>query len=148
MTRSQKDFSFDYAHILKDAGLVAADAAATVGGSAKIVDLGAGRVDGRVIVDFTAIEVDSDNERYLIKTQFSDVSDFDTGSEVIKGGPALDVGALEVTKDTADTPVGRYELPFTNEINGTVYRYMRLWTEVQGTIATGVNYSAVIALKV
>ena len=142
MTRNSRDFTFDADTQLKDAGLVAADAAATVGGVAKIIDLGPGRVDGRVIVDITAAEAASNDERYLIKTQFSDVADFDTGSEVIKGGTALDVGALEITKDTEDTPVGRYELPFTNQLNGVIYRYMRLWTEVQGNIATGINYSA------
>lgn len=145
MARNQKDFTFDYALQLKDAGAVSADGAATVGGSAKILDLGQSRFDGRVIIDVTAIEVDTANEHYLLKTQFSDVADFDTGSEVIKGGTALHMGDLTVTKDTADTPVGRYELPFTNEINGTTYRYMRMWTEiVGGTVVTGINYTAFV----
>jgi hypothetical protein len=145
MARNQKDFTFDYDLRLKDAGLIAADAAAQVGGSDKIIDLGAARVDGRVIVDVTAVEVASNDERYLIKTQFSNAADFGSG---IVGGAALDVGALEVTKDSADTVVGRYELPFTNQLNGVVYRYMRIFTEVQGTIATGINYVANAVLGV
>lgn len=143
MARQQNDATFDYATRLKDSGSVTADAAAQVGGVAKILDLGDSRMDGRVIVDISAIEVASNNEEYIIQTQFSDVSDFDTGSEVIVVGACLHVGALELTKATADTAVGRYELPFTNELNGTVYRYMRLWTEVRGTIdSTGITYSA------
>jgi len=145
MARNQKDFTFDYELRLKDAGLIAADAAAQVGGVDKILDLGAGRVDGRVIADITACEAASNDERYLIKTQFSNSATFASG---VVGGPALDVGALEVTKDTVDTAVGRYELPFTNELNGTVYRYMRIFTEVQGTIATGINYVANAVLGV
>lgn len=143
MARNQKDITYDHSLLLKDAGLVAADAAATVGGEARILTLGDGRVDGRVIVDLTAVEVADNNERFLIKTQFSDSATFASG---IVGGPALDVGALEITKDSADTATGRYELPFTNEINGTKYSYMRLWTEVEGTVGTGVNYVAFAAL--
>lgn len=139
MARNSFDQTFDDSWVLKDAGLVAADAAAQVSSADRIITLGDARVDGRVIVDITAIEVASNDERYLIKTQFSDSATFASG---VVGGPALDVGALEVTKDTVDTAVGRYELPFCNEINGTVYSYMRLFTEVQGTIATGINYAA------
>lgn len=139
MRAPQKDFIYDHSLLLKDAGLVAADAAATVSASARVLDLGAGRFDGRVIADVTAIEVASGDERYLIKTQFSNSPTFASG---IVGGPALDLGDSSVTKDSADSATGRFELPFCNEINGTVFRYMRLWTEVQGTIATGINYSA------
>lgn len=144
MARNQKDETYDYEMRLKDAGLIAADAAAQVSAADKIIDLGDHRVDLRVIVDVTAAENASNDERYLIKTQFSDSSTFASG---IVGGPALDMGALEITKDSADTVVGRYELPCTNEINGTTYRYMRLFTEVQGTIATGINYSAFAVKK-
>lgn len=148
MARNRIDRTFDYDLRLKDSGSVTADAAATVGGSAKILDLGQSRVDGTVVVDITAIEVASNNEEYIIQCQFSDVSDFDTGSEVIVVGTCLHAGALELTKATADTAVGRYELPFTNELNGTVYRYMRLWTDVRGTIdTTGITYSANAHLK-
>jgi len=147
MARNQKDATYDHAHLLKDAHLVAADDPAQVAGADKIVDLGAGRVDGRVIVDITVIEVDSNDERYFICTQFSDVFDFDTGSEVIVTGTCLQVGALEITDDTQDTPVGRFELPFTNEINGEIYRYMRVRTQVEGTIAGGggINFKAYLA---
>lgn len=139
MRSPQKDFIFEPAFQLKDAGLVAADAAAQVGGVDRILDLGAARSDGRVIVDVTAIEVADGNERFLIKTQFSNSATFASG---VFGGTALDLGDSSVTKDSADSAVGRYELPFTNEINGTVYRYFRLWTEVQGTVGTGINFAA------
>jgi len=38
--------------------------------------------------------------------------------------------------------VGRYTLPFSNEDNGTFYRYVRVYTVVGGTIASGINYTA------
>lgn len=139
MRSPQKDFIYDNSLLLKDAGLVAADAAATVSSSARVLDLGAGRIDGRVIADVTAIEVADGNERFLVKCQFSASATFASG---IVGGTILEFGDSSVTKNSADSTVGRYELPFTNEVNGVVYRYMRLWTEVDGTVGTGINYSA------
>lgn len=148
MARNQKDGTFDYNHLLKDAHDVTADDPAQVASADKIIDLGPGRVDARVMVNITAIEVASNNERYFIQTQFSDTSDFDTGSQVIVNGPCLQVGALEITDETADTPVGEYELPFCNQYNGTLYRYMRIRTQVEGTIdTTGINYTAHLVKK-
>lgn len=147
MARNQKASSFDYDLRLKDAGLVAADAAATVGGAAKILDLGdAVRVDGRVIIDVTAIEVATGDEIYRIKTQFSASATFASG---VIGGPQFHLGdSSTLIGESADSVVGRYELPFCNEINGTKYRYMRLYTDVTGTIATGINYVADATLAV
>ncbi len=140
MSRNRNDATFDYSLRMKDAGLIAADAAWTVDGSAKIIDLGASRVDARVIVDVTAVEIASNDERYFVKLQFSNSATFASG---VVEGPGIFMGALEtlIGADT-DTAVGRYELPFTNELNGTVYRYVRGYTDVAGTIATGINFTA------
>jgi hypothetical protein len=145
MTRNQKDATFDLGTILKDAGLVAASAAAQVGGSNKILDLGAARMDGRVIIDFTAIEVASGDESYNISAQFSSSATF--ASTVVNGAGLLAGDAAVLAGVDTDTPVGRHEVGVTNEINGTTYRYMRLYTEVGGTIATGVNYSSRLVLE-
>lgn len=145
MARNQKDFSYDADLEMKDAGLIAADAAWTVDAAAKVIDLGEARVDGRVIVDVSAIEIASNDERYFVKLQFSDSATFASG---IVEGPGIFMGALEtlIGADT-DTTVGRYELPFTNEINGVTYRYMRGYTDVVGTIATGINFTAFAVLQ-
>jgi len=140
---SKRHFVLDANLKLKDAGLIAADAAAQVGGVNKILDLGASRVDGTVIVDVTAIEIASNDERYDIGWQLSSKADF---ADTIVQGPILALGALETLIGAdADSAVGRYELPVSNEVNGTVYRYARLYTNVTGTIATGINYSAFLA---
>lgn len=136
----QIDFTPDADFLLKDAGLVAADAAAQVGGSAKVVDLGLSRFDGRVIVDVSAIEVATGDEIYRIKTQFSNSATFASG---VVGGTQIHLGdSSTLVGESADSTTGRYELPFTNEINGTLYRYMRIYTDVTGTIATGINFTA------
>lgn len=130
--------------VLKAAGLIATSAAV-----ATIVDLGAGLINhGEIVIDVTDLEIASNDEAYTIVPQFSPDSDFGTAAN-IQDGPGLHLGAKE-TKATdcdKDDVVGRYILPFRNEFYGTVFRYMRLYTVVAGTIATGINYSAYIGKR-
>jgi hypothetical protein len=145
MARNQKDFTPDTSTRLKDAGAITADAAAQVGGSAAILDLGLSRVDGRVIIDVSAIDVASGDESYLLRTQFSNSSTFASG---VIGGPIVQLGDSTVLiGESADSVVGRYELPFCNEINGVTYRYMRMYTDVGGTTPS-INYVANVVLHV
>lgn len=146
IARNRVDFTFDYALRLKDAGLVAASAAAQVGGSDKILDLGAARFDGRVILDFAAVEAASNDELYIIAVQGSDASDFSGTTHVNLG--ACVVGDPTQTGEGVDTTeISRRELAFTNEVNGHAYRYIRIYTVVAGTIATGVNFTANLVKK-
>lgn len=139
--RHRRSFTFDANLEFKDAGLVAADAAATVDGSAKVIDLGTGFWQGNMVIDVTAIEIASDNERYDIKVQVSDSATFASG---IVDVACLPLGAYQtlIGADT-DSTTGRYVLPFHNEgVDGNTYRYARVYTDVSGTIATGINYIA------
>lgn len=139
MPRPSRDFTFDASLQLKDAGAITADAAAQVAGSAKVLDLGAARIGGRVIVDVTAIDVASGDESYALRTQFSNSKTFASG---VIGGPALNFGHSSVLPgESASSAIGRYELPFTNEINGVIYQYMRMYTDVGGTTPS-INYGA------
>ncbi len=128
--------------ILKDAGLVASSGVATVDGSAKVVDLGAGLVMGELYLDVTAIEIADDDELYTIRLQGSNSATFASGYEDLL---SLDLGAAEVLSGDKDSETGRYLLPFRTEKNGTTYRYVRLYTTVDGTVGTGINYSAWLA---
>lgn len=142
MTTLNRRWTYDNALLLKDAGLVAASAAATVAGSAKFLDLGVGRVDSRVILDVTAIEVDTGDEKYLIKLEASNDNTFATG-KVVLAERALGIAAL--IGASANSAAGRYEMPFTNDLDGTVYEFVRIFTTIVGTIATGVNFTAYLA---
>lgn len=142
--KSRPTYTFDANLELKDAGLVAADAAAQVNSADKIIDLGSGFVQGDLVIDVTAIEVASDNERYDIVLQLSNSATFASG---IFDKCILALGANEVIAGDADSETGRYTLPFNNRgVDEDVYRYARLYTDVSGTIATGINYSAFLAL--
>ncbi len=140
MPRNQKDFTYDVAMLLKDAGAVTADAAGTVSAVARVLDLGAARLDGRVIADVAAIAVGADN-RYDLLVQFSNSATFASG---VIGGAALSLGNSAVLPgETGTSVIGRYEATFTNEINGTTYRYARIYTNVSGTTPS-IDYRAYV----
>jgi hypothetical protein len=132
----------DNTHIMKDAGLVAADAAGTVSAVAKIVSLGAGIVEGKLIVDVTAIEIASNTEVYKITLQGSSSATF---ASAIVDLAEITLGAAEVIGGDQDSEAGRYEVPFRTERNGTVWPYVRVYTDVAGDIATGINFSAYLS---
>jgi hypothetical protein len=142
--RQRPSFIFDAELELKDAGLVAADAAGTVDSVAQIVEAGTGRFEGVCVIDVTAIEIASNDEIYKVSVQGSNSSSFASG---IVDLAELSLGALEVIGGDTDSATGRYELPFSNYQNGTYYRYLRLYTDVGGTIATGINFSAFVTKR-
>jgi hypothetical protein len=128
---------------LKDAGLIAASAAAEVGGSAKILDLGAGVAWTPFVVSLkvTALEIASNDELYTVKIEGSTSSTFastiETLAETSFGANEAITGGTDV-----DTTTGEFLLYGHNDRDGTVYRYLRAYTVVAGTIATGINYQA------
>lgn len=139
--KSRPTYTFDANLEFKDAGLVASSAAAQVDSAAKVVDVGTGFFKADMVIDVTAIEVASGNEAYKICVEASDNSGFSSGTEVEL--QSILIGDSSVTGGDVDDTTGRYVLPFTNRgVDGTCYRYLRLYTTVQGTIATGINYSA------
>jgi len=125
-----KGFTFDAELELKDSGAVTSSAAAQVGGVDRILDLGVGRVDGRTIINLTAFDATTGDERSQVTMQFSASSTFASG---IVNGPSYGFGAFEVLGGSADPPIGQYELPWSNEVGGTIYRYCRIYTFGGGT---------------
>lgn len=136
MANLYSQFTYDGALSLKAAGLVAASA------DGDILDIGTGLVDGYLVIDLSACEIATGDERYTISLEGSNVAAMDSGSVCL----AKKVfGNLVVPMDAALSASGRYVIPFRNEENGTTYRYVRLSTAVAGTVATGINFMAFIA---
>jgi hypothetical protein len=129
---------FDTDLLMKDAGLVAADAAGTVDDSAMVVNVGPGRVEGYLVVDVSAIEIASNDELYKIKLQGSNREDFLHKADLA----ILELGANEVLGGDQDSTARRYVIPFTNERDGYLWPYLRVYTDVSGTIASGINFTA------
>lgn len=141
---NQRSYSFDATLQLKDAGLVAASAAAQVAAAAQVINLG-GAVPflGVVVIDVTAIEVDTGDETYEIILEGSNSPTFAGTAAQILG--VMKLGHLTPLASGLNTSViGRYEMPFVNVQADIVYQYLRLFTRVVGTIATGINYKAYI----
>lgn len=138
MANEYSMFQYDDELNLKDAGLVASTAA-----GATILDLGPGIVDGFLVLDVSAVEVASGDEIYDISLEGSNVAAMTSGSVTLA---TIEMGNAAAPAD-ADTGTGRFAVPFRNEQNGSIYRYVRIHTAVAGTVATGINYSAFIAKR-
>jgi hypothetical protein len=137
-----RTYTFDALTQLKDAGAVAASAAAQVASVAKILDMGAGRFDGTVVVDVSAIDVSSADEIYDIIIQGSNSASFASGVENLA---QLNLAAAAVRDGGGQvSTVGRYELGVTNEQADVIYRYVRAYTKVAGTTPS-INYTAFLS---
>jgi len=133
----------DSEFILKEAGLVASSAAgATSAGTAIVADVGNGKITGELVIDVSAIEIASNNEKYSIALQGSDTSDFSTGTPVNHEICCINLGAAEVLGGNQDSTTGRYTIAITNTYKETPMQYLRTYCTCSGTIATGINYSA------
>lgn len=139
MANQYSQFMYDAATVLKAAGGLTASA------DGDILDLGAGMVDGYIVVDLVSAEVATGNEIYTLSLEGSNVAAMSSGSVCL----AKKVfGNLVVPMDGALSAAGRYVIPFRNEEGGTILRYVRLSTLIAGTIdTTGIVFSAFIAAE-
>lgn len=135
MANKYSQYLYDDLLKLKAPGLVAAST------DSAIVDVGAGFMRGDAVIDVSAVEIASGDERYTVSIEGSNDPTMASNSVCL----AKKVfGNLVVPMDAALSAPGRYVIPFRNEENGTVYRYVRVSTLVAGTIATGINFGAFI----
>lgn len=136
--RNSVGFTYDAALLLHDgvAALTGVGAnTGVVGGVAKILDVGAGRVDGRAIVDVSAIDVTSNDEGYFLHIQGSTSQTF--------ADTIVDLGGMYIGEDlvtnvtggiSADTTAPFHaEIAFTNEVNGVKYEFIRFNAITVGT---------------
>lgn len=147
MARHRIDRTYDHALLMHDsASSISSSAAGLVGGAAAILDLGQSRVDATVMVDFTAVDVAAGDEA----TVFVQVSDGGPGDTAFEAGnwiaaAALVLGDVTLNGSKVDSTVGRREIPFTNEINGTIYRYARIYLLIAASGA--LTYDAYMVRK-
>lgn len=137
-----RGFTFDALLQLKDAGAVTSSAAAQVAAANRILDMGAARFDGIVVVNVTAIDIASANEAYDIVIQGSNSSTFASGIENLA---SLNLGASAARDGSGqNSVVGQYEIGVTNEQADVVYRYIRAFTVCAGTTPS-INYTAFLS---
>lgn len=102
------------------------------GAGSAILDLGAGRVVGDIVIDVSAMDLTTGDEQYNIIAEVSDSATFASGIEqacaIQIGGATTPLGNRDLASD-----VGRYVLSFQNQLNDRVYRYLQLHVDVGGT---------------
>ena len=123
--------TFDASLQLCDGQTITADDITQVDSSDAIIDLGSdSNVSGMLWVDVSALAIDGNDETYELQLQGSSSATFASTIENVPG--CLRLGALEVVSGTGaavadvDSTTGVYQVPFTNDIGGTTYRYLRL----------------------
>lgn len=131
--------TFDAELQLKDSYALTASAAAQVDSAAKSVDLGAGRVDAKVINIVSAINNSATANKYTLTLQGSTTSNFAARVKLAE----MNLGHATAIGEVA-RGVGTWEQPFTNEIDGTVYRYVRQYVTIAGSPVT-ITHEAFIA---
>jgi hypothetical protein len=139
--RQGNDATFDYLALMQDSAAITASVVGKVASVAKIFDAGQGRMDARLILDSTAVEVATGNEQYIVLVQGSSSS---TCATDVWNLGAMVVGDSSVSLETVDSVIGRREIAFCNEVNGTTYRYLRVYFLLAGTTndSTGLTCSA------
>ena len=130
---------FDATQKLQDAGAVTASAAST-----NIIDLQKGAASGapvglrrgKIVLDYTALNIDTNDEKYDLVVQLSNSATFGTATG-IKDVAQVSIGhnTPKVTdSDRIDGAAGRVNILFENvDEAGTYYRYMRLYYVIAGT---------------
>jgi len=127
---------YDTKLILKAAGLVAA----TANGSG--IEVGEGKFSARMVIDVSAIEIDTGDEKYVLHLVGGDDSDFTNSTSL--GSIELG-GSTSGIEGNVDSEIGRFEIPVSNKKGGVIYPHVRLRTIISGTVGTGINFSAYLS---
>lgn len=157
-TYVKEDFLYDDDLVLEDSLDSSGEVSAIVESQegkvldvAQIIDLGDGIVEGYMIVDIDAIDVDEADELYEIWLQGAQSATFATAG-LVRNLAGLELGAGELltneTSTTGDQGAAgdRYVVPFRNVINGEVFRYVRAYLEIAD--GTGESITTTIWLSI
>ncbi len=97
------------------------------------------RIDATLILDVTAITV-SGTQTYQFDIMVSNDPSFATGNVVCAGGIQLGKGSsLRGGVAQKDSVTGRYEVPFTNNIAGSLYQYLKVYLTAANTPSISVG---------
>ena len=149
--------------------------AATVGDALKIFDTGGGYTEGKLVIDVAYASLGSPqnvvNGGYMIDLQASNSATFAT--PIVKldriklacniNGTCDGIPLTPSSVRNVATVPFRVIKPFQNDVNGTIYRYLRLWTRSGGyrmgvavgsgtysgacaSMVTGIDYSAFLSI--
>lgn len=149
-----RTYSFDANNMLSDnAAAYTANGFLQAGGADGVIDLGGNqgatvtlpsiadsstitpqqpRIDAMGVIDVTALDIASSNERYTIKILGCNAADF-AANVVELAAIGLGKGASGTPATLKDSVSGRYELPFCNEQANVKYQFIKAFLIVAGT---------------
>lgn len=147
-----RTYSFDANMVLSDnAAAYTADGYTQVGGADAVIDLGGNqsvtpvqqaRIDAMCVIDVTAITV-SGTQLHRLQIMGCNNSNFASGV-VELASIMLGKGSSMTPNTQADSVVGRYELPFTNEQANTKYQYIKMYMD--GANSPSISFYAFVAV--
>lgn len=130
MSNLYSQHTYDNATLIRAPG---AAITATETGSI-ILDVGAAMFKGDLVINYSGLDVVTGDEAYTFMLEGSPDATFGTAGNITVCAMQRIGGATGATPvGTADAAAGTITIPFRNERNGVVYRYLRLYTLVAGT---------------
>jgi hypothetical protein len=109
-------------------------------GTDKTFDTGGGRTRGDMIIDVYATPAILASTKFVMRQQGGKNSSFSTLTDLV----ITELGdATQITSDV-DLTTGRYIVPFSNDFDDTIYRYLRHYISCVGTCGTGIQYDCYI----
>ena len=121
---------------LKDAGAVVAS-----GPVGNVLKMGSGFTPADLVLNVTDIEIATGTVLYTVRVQLSEDEAFTTPVD----GAIITLGAAGALPDGSEKGAGKYVQPITNEVNGVVYGYMRLYVWINEAVTTGINFTAFLS---
>jgi hypothetical protein len=119
-----------------------ASAYSVVAAATAQIDVGDHAIAGNVAIDISALGIANDDEIYTFTVLGSASATYASGI-VPLAMMQFGAGAVMLGVADLDTVAGRYVIPFRNEKDGTVYRYIRLYVTIAGTTKT-ITYIAYV----
>ena len=130
-----------------DAAAIETSAVGSLLNVAQVIDLGDGLVEGVMVCDIDAIEVGTD-EDYTLKIQGTQTAAFGGADFVDLAMLKLGHAAALVGNADAGAAGDRFIIPFRNEQNGEVYRYVRAFTYMDADgAAESITWTGWLSIK-
>jgi hypothetical protein len=110
-------------------------------GTDKSYDTGGGRTRGDLAINVYAVPNILASTKFSMRIQGGKCSSFTTLVDLA----IVELGDATQLSGSSDMTTGRYVVPFTNDLDGNVYRYLRHYITCGGTCGTGIQYEAYVS---
>jgi len=110
-------------------------------GTDKYYDTGGGRTRGDMVINVYAVPAILASTKFTMRLQGGKNTSFSTLTDLA----IVELGDSTQITAGVDATTGRYVVPFTNDFDETVYRYLRHYITCGGTCGTGIQYECYLS---